>query len=101
MTFLLSFFAAAVFLGVPAAVLANRRARRPREYFRELVRRRVLVHTKDDRSIRGVLCADYEDCVVLDAPEYLGEAQVEKLSGPAVIPSQNLSWIQVLSDDGP
>ena len=69
-------------------------------YVKQLVRLRVVANTKDGQSIRGVLAGEHRDCIVLDAPEYLGEAQVEKLSGQAVIPRENLAWIQVLSNDG-
>jgi hypothetical protein len=76
--------------------------RRPhsRSYIDDLVRLRVIAHTKDDQSIRGVLVASHPDCIVLEAAEYLDEAKTESLSGTPVIPRSNLSWLQVLSDAG-
>lgn len=63
---------------------------------RRLVRRRVVVHTKDDRSIRGVLTHNYRDCMVLAQPEYLHEAKPTELEGDAVILRDNIAWLQVL-----
>lgn len=63
---------------------------------RRLRRRRVVVQTKDDRSIRGVLTSSYHDCVVLAQPEYLHEAKANELEGDAVILRENVSWLQVL-----
>lgn len=60
-----------------------------------VARQRVICHTRDDQSIRGVLEAIYKDCVVIAAPEYLGEVQRE-LPGSAVVPRDNLAWLQVL-----
>ncbi len=70
------------------------------EYLGDLVRSRVIVTTKDDQAIRGVLAADYPDCIVLDAPEFLEAPAVEQLKGRAVVLRSNIGWIQVLSDDG-
>jgi len=67
-------------------------------YVRKLVRLRVIAHTKDDQSIRGVLQEVHRDCIVLSAAEYLGQAKTEALSGTPVIPRENLSWLQVLGD---
>lgn len=64
---------------------------------RRLRRRRVVVQTKDDRSIRGVLTENYRDCLVLSQAEYLHEAKANELEGDAVILRDNVSWLQVLS----
>lgn len=63
---------------------------------RKLVRSRVVVHTRDDQSIRGILTASYRDCFVLAEPQYLGEAQPSDLEGRAVILRDNVAWLQVL-----
>lgn len=64
---------------------------------RRFVKRRVVAHTKDGQSIRGVLLSNHRDCVVIDQPEYLGQAPDEhKLEGDAVILKDNLAWVQVL-----
>lgn len=64
---------------------------------RGLVRRRAVVHTRDDQSIRGVLVGVHRDCVELSGAEYLGEAQeAKKLEGSAVVPRDNVAWLQML-----
>lgn len=64
----------------------------------KLVKQRVVVHTKDDRSIRGVLIGVYSDALALAHPEYLQEAQPEGLPGEAVVPQANVSWLQIPGD---
>ena len=62
-------------------------------------KRRVVVHTlkvSDDRSIRGVLKAAHRDCVILEAPEYLDEANVIPMEGDAVVLRSQIAWMQVL-----
>lgn len=67
-----------------------------RNGLKRLVRQRVVVHTRDERSIRGVLLEIYRDCVVLAEPEYLQEAKPAELKGNAVIPTENVAWLQIL-----
>lgn len=57
---------------------------------------RVVVQTKDDRSLRGILHAVYRDCLVIAHFEYLNEAQPTDLPGEAVIRFDNLSWMHKL-----
>lgn len=64
-----------------------------------LMRRRVVVHTKDDQSIRGVLTATHRDCFVLAQPEYLQQAQPEHLPGEVLVLRSNVSWIQILGGE--
>jgi small nuclear ribonucleoprotein (snRNP)-like protein len=74
----------------------------PLDHFADLVRRRVIVHTRDGQSIRGALVGEYRDCLVLEAAEFLREAPaVEDIGGRAVIERKNVSWLQVLADDRP
>ena len=63
---------------------------------RRLVGERVVVHTKDDRSMRGVLMGVYKDCYVLGHVEYLDEAAATPLPGSATVPTVNVSWIHKL-----
>lgn len=63
---------------------------------RKLRRRTVVVHTRDDQSIRGVLTEAYHDCLVLAEPRYLGEAKAEEIKGSAVVPRENVAWLQVV-----
>jgi hypothetical protein len=64
-----------------------------------LVRRRVVVHTKDDSSIRGVLTATHADCYLIGRPEYLNEAAPQELQGEALVLRSNVSWIQILGGE--
>lgn len=63
---------------------------------RRLIGSRVVIHTKDDQSLRGVLLKVYRDSVKLDAPEYLAEAQPTNLPGYALIERANVSWYHEL-----
>ena len=70
-----------------------------RGWLRRLERSRVIVHTKDDRSIRGVLVGVWPDCVVLSSAEYLADT-VTPLDGDPVIPRENVAWLQRLAAHG-
>lgn len=59
-------------------------------------KRRVVVHTSGDRSIRGVLTGVYTDCIVVSDPEYLGEARPAELEGRVVVLRTQVDWMQVL-----
>ena len=59
-------------------------------------RRQVVVHTRDDSSIRGLMVGAFPFAVVLEHAAYLNEAQPEQFQGRAVIPRSNVSWLQVL-----
>jgi small nuclear ribonucleoprotein (snRNP)-like protein len=61
-----------------------------------LVGERVVLQTKDDRSIRGVLTGCYRDCVAVSHVEYLDEAKPAELPGEALVRFDNLSWIHKL-----
>jgi hypothetical protein len=57
---------------------------------------RVVLQTKDDRSLRGILLDAFRDCVVIGHFEYLEEANPVDLPGEATVLVQNLSWIHKL-----
>jgi hypothetical protein len=70
-------------------------------YVKRLVRSRVIAHTTEGQSIRGVLTGEHLDCIVLEPAEFLREAaDPESINGRAVVLRDKLSWLQVLSDDG-
>lgn len=81
---------------VAAVVVAVAFALRSRHGLHRLVGERVVVQTRDDRSLRGVLVAVYRDCVVVGHFEYLNEAQVAELPGEATVRFDNLSWVHKL-----
>lgn len=66
---------------------------------RRLVRSRVVVHTRDNRSLRGVLAASYRDCLRLVHAEYLEEAKPAELDGDVVVLRENISFVQVLGGE--
>lgn len=57
---------------------------------------RVVLQTKDDRSLKGVLLDTFPDCVVIGHFEYLEEANPVELPGEATVLHANLSWIHKL-----
>ena len=63
---------------------------------RRLIGERVVLQTRDDRSLRGVLTGVYADCVVISHFEYLDEANPTGLPGDATVLVGNLSWIHRL-----
>lgn len=63
-----------------------------RRGLKRLLRRTVIVHTKDDRSFRGVLLHQHADCIVL-AHVRLLDADLS-LGGETVILRENVGWIQ-------
>lgn len=68
-----------------------------RSYIRRLAGRQVVVHTKAGSSIRGVVSTVGTDCVVLEAPVYLGEAQTQDdLEGRVVIERAQVDFTQEL-----
>jgi hypothetical protein len=69
---------------------------RQRRGLRRLVGERVVLQTKDDRSLRGVLAGTYRDCVAISHFQYLEEANPVDLPGEATVLHDNLSWIHKL-----
>lgn len=67
---------------------------------RRFVGDRVVVHSHDGRSLRGVLTGVFSDCVVVSAVEYLDEANPVGPPGQAVVLRANVSWIHRLSEGG-
>lgn len=57
---------------------------------------RVVLQTKDDRSLQGVLVGVYKDCVAIAHFRYLDEANPHDLPGEATVLRDNLSWIHKL-----
>jgi hypothetical protein len=86
--------AVATIAGSVALVVYVRRPRRGGTL--DLVGERVVVQTKDDRSLRGVLAGVYADCLVVSHFEYLHEAEVTGLPGEATVLFDNLSWVHKL-----
>lgn len=61
---------------------------------RRMERQTAVVHTKDNKSFRGVVIGVYHDAIVLGhVSALLGEADQE-LAGETVIPLANVSFLQ-------
>jgi hypothetical protein len=58
----------------------------------------VVVHTKDQQSIQGVLLGAYRDALVLGHPRHLDHAPDTTLGGDAIILRGNVAWIQGASE---
>ena len=61
------------------------------------LRRTVIAHTRDGKSIRGILAQEYRDSVVLAQPEYLNETNPIDLGGEVLILLANVSIVQIVS----
>ena len=70
-----------------------------RDTVRRLVNERVVVHTRDDRSVRGVLVAAPAGWLVLRAPEYLSDARSTEMPGEVWIERANLSWLHRVGEE--
>lgn len=70
-------------------------SRRP--YLKELEAESVVVHTRDDRSIRGALIAVHSDALVLRQAAYLSEdGAAASIDGEVAVPRENVSFFQRL-----
>lgn len=63
----------------------------------ELERHSVVVHTRDDKSIRGVLVAARPDGLLLDHADMLVTASEVVSIGSVVVPRASVSFIQRLA----
>jgi small nuclear ribonucleoprotein (snRNP)-like protein len=72
-----------------------------RDWVRHAWREKVVVHTKDNRSIRGVLIEASKRELVLREAEYLQEGIPAKLEGEVGVPRSNVAFIQKLTGTGP
>ncbi len=66
-----------------------------RRYLKTLVGKQIVVNTKDDQSIRGVLTVVADDVLVLEAAELLGK-DVVQIAGRVDVPRDNYAWSQEL-----
>lgn len=62
-----------------------------------LERHTVVVHLTDGQSLRGVLVATYDDCVVLAAAAYLHSEGNTSVDGEAVLLRERVAWMQSLT----
>lgn len=62
------------------------------------VRNTIVVHTKDNRSIRGILIGEYIDCLALAQPEFLQGARSITAGGDLIVLRENISVIQDVTE---
>lgn len=67
-----------------------------RRHLERLRGERVVLQTKDDRSLRGVLVGVHKDCLALAHFTYLDEANPVDLPGEATVLYENVSWVHRL-----
>lgn len=91
MTEFLPLFLSGVISAAVALGIAHWCARKP-SGVNGLLRRTLVVHTKDGKSFRGVLVGEYVDCLVLEQAELLDEKVT--IGGQAVLLRVNVSWAQ-------
>ncbi|HXS32258.1 MAG TPA: hypothetical protein VN758_00620 [Solirubrobacterales bacterium] len=73
-----------------AALLVTRKG------IRRQLRRSVVVHTVDGRSISGVLTTEFSDALELTNAEYLQGTEAAQLAGTILFPRAKVLFIQVL-----
>lgn len=59
------------------------------------MKKRVVIHTHDGQTLRGVLLASYRDCHALAHAEHI-EEDVQELQGTVLVPRAAVSFVQVL-----
>lgn len=80
-------------------MLAKLRQALGRRYLEQVVRRTVVVQTKDAQSVRGVLVGAYRDALVVSHASYLlPDGNREAIDGDVIVPRSNLAWVQVLTE---
>lgn len=65
-------------------------------FLQRITRETVVIHTLSGASVRGVLVAAYRDCLVLAHATYLTADSTEPVDGEAVIPREQVAWLQRL-----
>ena len=72
----------------------RRQARMDREWWQKARRKTVMVHTIDDKTIRGLVLEVAPDGVLLGGAEYLDGAPVP-LGGQLFIPKERVAMVQI------
>lgn len=83
--------------GVTIIILGGRRARPG--LIDSLERHTVVIHTNDEKSIRGVLMAARPDGFLLERADMLLSASEVAAIGAVVVPRASVSFIQRLAGD--
>jgi len=62
-----------------------------------LASKTVVVHTRDEQSIRGLLVAQHADRLSLRSAVYLHGSGDQPVEGLAHVPTSSISWMQELA----
>lgn len=65
-------------------------------WLKRVLRKRIIVHTRDDHSIEGVLWEQTRDGIILRAASLLGDGQQKtSMAGETWIPRENIAFAQL------
>jgi hypothetical protein len=64
---------------------------------RRLLRETIVAHLRSGDSLRGVLVAEHRDCLILAHAAFLDATSTTPVDGEAVIPRDQVSWVQRLN----
>lgn len=67
-----------------------------RRWFSRVLKKRIVVHLKNDQTIQGVLMEHTRDGVILRAAELLGANGLKtSMAGESFIPRENVAFAQL------
>ncbi|HVQ60388.1 MAG TPA: hypothetical protein VMS60_15920 [Solirubrobacterales bacterium] len=80
-------------IAASAAVVITLERRRG---IRRHLRRSIVIHTVDSRSLKGVLIGEFADTIELAHTEYLHGGEESLLAGTILIPRDQIAFVQVV-----
>jgi hypothetical protein len=67
-----------------------------RTWFKTVLKKRILVHTRNDQSIEGVLMERTRDGIILRASKLLrAEGRETPMAGEVFVPRENIAFAQI------
>ncbi len=65
-------------------------------WFKRVLKKRIVVHTRSDQSVEGVLMEQTRDGIILRASKLLGsEGKQTPMAGETFIPRENIAFAQL------
>lgn len=75
--------------------LSDQQPERPGSWLERATRKRIIVHTRDDQSIEGVLMKCVDDGLILRAARLLGsDGKQTAMAGEVFVPRENVAFTQ-------
>lgn len=68
--------------------------RKDPRWLEKVTGRSVLIHTRDERTVEGVITAAYEDGVLVGAAKLHGDGPVVPMAGDVFVPRGNIVLVQ-------